>query len=377
MKNISLNVFFLTVFLILGCGKTVKEKPFRVWAASDSHIHTDLKYGYESIAAAIHQSEFGGEGGGPSFEWDIMLHLGDLKGSRKDGQGFPTDDDGVEVVRQFLTAKKHRREQMYNIPGNHDATAPGEPTQWWFRKWVDPTGENVGYSYVHKERRLYPVTGTWERYSFQVGNILFLMMGDRNDGGPPAGRSDNGRGYPAGKVTRETFEWWVDMVEQNQDNIIVTCHHHMLKNTTVASGDWEGVKGKYHGNIPDGVPIGASYLYFVGDEPDARVFEKYLEEHPNAIDLWLGGHTHTDPDDTYGGKSHIEEKWGVTFVNVAALSRHHAWYHTTPMSRHITFIPGSEKITIRCYLHTSDYASQGWYENAERVVKLRHPFRWE
>ena len=365
------------LLLTASCQKQPEPEQLHVWATSDAHVHTDLKYGYESLAEAIRQSEFGGEAGGQSFEWDIMLHLGDLKGSRADGQGFPDDADGVEVVRQFLTAKKHRREQIYNISGNHDASGPDEPVQWWFRKWVDPTGENVGYSRVHNGRRTYPIIGTWERYYFRIGNILFLMMGDRNDGGPPAGRSSNGRGYPAGKVTRETFEWWKDMVERNTDKIIVTCHHHMLGNTTVASGPWEGVDGRYHGNLPDGAPEGAAYLYFVGDEPDARLFEHYLEEHPGAVDLWLGGHTHTDPDDRYGGKSHVEEKWGVTFVNIAALSRHHGWHYTTPMSRLLTFSPGSDRVWIRCYLHTSDYAPEGWYDSAERTVSLRRAFSWD
>lgn len=299
-----------------------------------------------------------------------MLHLGDLKGSAENGQGLPTDEDGVEVVRQFTSAKKHRREQIYNLPGNHDAS----PGQWWFKKWVDPAGESIGYSRVHPERRPYPVTGTWERYSFQAGNILFLMMGDRNDLDPPVGRGTQDRGYPAGAVTRETFEWWVRMVEDNQDKIIVTCHHHMLKNTTVASGEGEGVEGKYHGRMKDGAPEGASYLYWVDDKPDAQEFESYLEQHPGAIDLWLGGHTHTDPDDTYGGKSHIEQKWGVTFINVAALSRHHSWNHTTPMSRLLTFSPGSDRVRIQCYLHTSDYAPQGWYDKVEKTVKLRHAY---
>ena len=53
---------------------------------------------------------------------------------------------------------------------------------------MDPTGENSEYSGVHADRRPYPVEGTWERYSFEVGNILFLVMGDRNDGGPPGGK---------------------------------------------------------------------------------------------------------------------------------------------------------------------------------------------
>jgi len=366
----------ICAFLVIGCNRAPEVRRFNLWATADAHVNTDLKYGYESIAAAVRQSEFGGEAGGPPFEWDVMLHLGDLKGSRADGQGFPDDADGVEVVRQFLTMKKHRREQVYNLPGNHDASGPGEPTQWWFRKWVDPIGESVGYSRVHADRRPYPVSGTWERYYFRVGNILFLMLGDRNDGGPPAGRSENGRGYPAGAVTRETFDWWVDMVERNGDCIIVTCHHHMLRNTTVASGDWEGTEGMYHGALSDGDPKGASYLSFVGGEPGAGLFERYLAGHPGAIDLWLGGHTHTNPDDRYGGRSHIEGKWGATFVNVAALSRHHGWHHTVPMSRLLTFTPGSDSVRIRCYLHTSDYAAQGWYDRVEETVTVGKPFRW-
>ncbi len=64
--------------------------------------------------------------------------------------------------------------------------------------------------------RPYPIEGSWERYSFRVGNLLFLMMSDRNDGGPPVGRAKRG-GYPAGAVTGETFRWWKTMVEQNPD----------------------------------------------------------------------------------------------------------------------------------------------------------------
>ena len=198
------------------------------------------------------------------------------------------------------------------------------------------------------------------------------MMGDRNDGGPPIGRGPLG-GYPAGAVTLETFQWWVDQVETNRDKIIVSVHHHMLKETTVASGDWEGVDGGYHGRFDDGGPIGASYLYWVGGEPDSGRFEGYLAGRPGAIDLWIGGHTHTGPDDTAGGRSQVERKWGVTFVNAAALTRHHA-RKSVPMSRVLTFTEGSDELTVRCYLHTGQYASQGWYDRAERTVPLRTPF---
>ena len=355
-----------------------EDRQFRLWAMGCSHVGTDLSRGpRESLAEAIRHSQEGGDLGGPPFEWDIAFHLGDLSGS----QTPPDDDEGREVVRQFAALTCHPREHVYDIIGNHDASGPDEECQWWFRKWVDPEGLHPEFSGVRRERRPYPVDGSWERYSLRVGNVLFLLMSDRNDGGPPVGRGSRG-GYPAGAVSGETFSWWGQMVEANRDSCIVTCHHHMLRETTVASGPWEGFvkdpegnwKSHYHGYFPGGGPEGASYLYFVDGKPDAQAFEGYLADHPGAIDLWLGAHTHTNPDDTYGGRSHIESKWGATFVNVAALTKYHASITTVPMSRLFTFTEGSDQVRIQCYLHTDDHAPQGWYEPAERTAPLRVPF---
>jgi len=203
------------------------------------------------------------------------------------------------------------------------------------------------------------------------------MMGDRNDGGPPAGRGydEDAGGYPAGKVTRETFEWWREMVESNRDRIIVTCHYHVLKDTTIASGEWEGIMGNYHGYMEDGAPEGAGYLYFVGDEPDATAFESYLADNPGAIDVGLGGHTHAAPGETYGGKTHVERKRDVTFVNVSVLTRYHAG--SVPMSRRLTFTPEGRcrsMARLECYLHTDDVAPVGWHGDSMRWIPLRHPF---
>jgi hypothetical protein len=349
-----------------------------LWASGCCHVGTDLRVsGRKSLADAIRQSEFGGDKGGPPFDWDIAVHLGDFSGN----QGPPKDDEGREVVRQFGALRKHVREQFYCLVGNHDATIPGQPCQWWFRTYVDPTGEHTKHSGVDASRRPYAVEGTWERYAVRAGNVLFLMMGDRNDVGPPVGRAERG-GYPAGAVTGETFAWWRTMVEANKDSIIISAHHHMLKETTVASGPYEGFQkdknGKwrtyYHGYFPKGAPKGASYLYFVNGEPDAQAFERYLAKHPGAIDIWLGGHTHTNPDDRKGGRSHIERKWGVTFINACALSKHHG-RQNVPMSRLLTFTDGSDKVKVQCYLHTSDYKPQGWYPPAERTIKLGKAFR--
>lgn len=350
------------------------KSQFNLWASGCCHVGTDMRTAKrESLADAIRQSERWESG------WDIALHLGDFSGT----QTGPDDAEGEEVIRQFGALAKHRREDFYCVAGNHDANGPGEERQWWFSKWIDPPGENTDFSGVDNNRRQYRIEGTWERYSFRVGNMLFLMMSDRNDLDPPVGRGEYG-GYPAGAVTGDTFEWWRRMVESNRDCIIISAHHHMLKETTVASGAWEGFtrdengnwKGQYHGYFPDGGPEGASYLYFLDDQPDAMAFEDYLAEHPGSIDIWLGGHTHTHPDDRHGGRSHIERKWDVNFINVAALTRYHG-KTSLPMSRLLSFEEGSRELRVRCYLHTDDHAAQGWYHPAERTVLLNRKFRWK
>ena len=354
-------------------------RQFRLWAIGDAHVGTDLRRNRESLADAIRQSEQGGKDGGPPFDWDIALNVGDFSGDQEP----PKDEEGREVVRQYAVTTKHRREDFFDLAGNHDASGQGEPTQWWFRKWIDPTGENTEFSGVDAKRRPYPVSGTWEHYEFRVGNLVFLVMSDRNDLPLPMGRGKRG-GYPAGAVTSETVEWWQQRVEANRDSIIICAHHHMLRETTVGSGDFEGgilnpdgsFTSRYHGHQKDGgTPEGASYLYYVDDRPKAMAFEKYLAAHPGAIDLWIGGHTHTNPDDNFNGRTHIERKWDVNFINCCALTRFHASERSRPMSRVLTFTEGGTEVRVQCYLHTNTHSPQGWYPKAERMIGLSKPFR--
>ncbi len=360
--------------------------PFRVMAVGCAHMTSDIKQGRQSLLEAIQHSENGGPDGAPAFDWDTMLNLGDLVG----GQRPPTDTDASTVLEQLSSSLLHPREVIYNVAGNHDASGPGEETQWWFRKYIDPTGENTAFSGVDDSTRPYPVEGTWERYAFQVGNILFLMMSDRNDGGPSVGRGSRG-GYPAGAVTTETFDWWRQMVESNQDKIIITGHHHVLRNTTVASdlgegtqiATWpEGPQRPYHGSYSQGAPEGSSFLYFTDGTSNAGLFEAYLEQHPGAISLWLGAHTHTYPEDegpggAFSRKTHIEQKWGVTFINVSGLTLHHGARQKFPLSRLLSFTPGEAEVRIQCYLHTDHYAQPGWYTPVEQYVPLQWPFAWD
>jgi len=296
-------------------------------------------------------------------------------------QGVPKNEEGEEIVRQFGVLEKHPREAVYSVCGNHDRSGLDEPEAWWWRKWIDPLGEHSDFSGVDPGKRPYPIEGTWERYSFRVGNILFLMMSDINEPTQSVGRGELG-GNPGGVVSDETFRWWKEKVEAEKGAIVISVHHYMLKNTTVASGEWEGMKkdeygnwrSGYHGYKKQGTPKGASYLYFVSSRPDARAFEQYLAEHQGAVSIWLGGHTHTHPDDTYGDKSHVEKKWGTDFINAACLTRYHV-SSSVPKSRVLTFREGSPDVQVRCYMHTDEFFQQGWYEGAERWLKLGCAFK--
>ena len=376
MRTFPRLLFLLIVVLLLGSVKPYGQarRMFRVWIFADAHVGSDKKHGRDSLATALQHSE-----SVSGFAWDIALDLGDMSGE----QATPKDQEGAEIVKQFAVLKKHRREQVYDLSGNHDRSGLDEPQAWWWRKWIDPTGEHAEFSHVDAKKRPFPIEGTWERYSFRVGNLLFLMMSDINEPTQKVGRGTLG-GNPGGVVSGETFAWWRRTVEQNGSSIIISAHHYVLKDTTVASGEWEGMqrdengswKTHYHGYFPQGTPQGASFLYWVDSKPDSGAFESFLAAAPMRVDLWLGAHTHTNPDDTYGGKSHIERRWGTTFINAAGLTRYHtAPENSIPRSWLLTFTEGSDEVRARCYLHGHEYAPQGWYDKVERVIKLSKPFK--
>jgi len=339
---------------------------------ADAHVGTDKAEGRESLATALRHSE-----GSSGFDWDIALDLGDMSGA----QGTPKDDEGREIVRQFSVLRRHRREEIYDLSGNHDRSGLNEPPAWWWRKWLDPTGEHADFSRVNATQRRFPIEGTWEHYSFRVGNLLFLMMSDINEPSQRVGRGTLG-GNPGGVVSGETFRWWKSRVENDRSSIVISAHHYVLKDTTVASGEWEGMqrdadggwRPRYHGYYPQGTPRGASFLYWVDGKEDSGAFEAVLAATPT--DLWLGAHTHTTPDDAHGGKSHVERRWGTTFINVAGLTKHHGPpENQVPRSWLLTFTDGSDRMTARCYLDGDEYAPQGWYAKSERTIQLSKPFR--
>ncbi len=439
-------VFAIALSLILNTAissaiaQTAEPETFNVWVAGDAHITTDSLYGIESLKLALRQSEgywspffVEEEKDGvflpvPAINWDIMLNLGDYSSSGY----FPNDEEGRMVVDQYKALTKHYREDVYSVIGNHDANYYDQGPGSWFSKWIEPLNNNDGndnaeFSGVNPELRRFPVTGTWEHYKFEAGNVLFLMLADRNDVSNPVGRGNSEDhkfgGFPPGAVTRDTFNWWKQQVEDNPEKIIITAHHHALRGTTTTSGfddpsihPGDGIGGylayiienenpeEFQCSVYTDPPGLEDPDYpcaeFIGLGPFEQYLEDYYQEHGKpAIDLWLAGHSHGYPGEVVNGKGMTAKRWGVTFVQTAGLTHNYA--AGVPLSRWLGFTDGSQSLDIRMYIHRDPYYSyinpevaeeediplpyadvpkgaieeNGWYEQPETyTIQLRHQF---
>lgn len=349
------------------------------WSISDPHLQTDLP-GYRSLESAILDSTNGGTQGGESFAWDIATVAGDWTGTV-----CPTDSDGQDLIDQWAGAGADPN-YFYGVIGNHDANTSDNA---WFEKWVDPLGQHTAFSLVDNTKRPYAVQGTWEHYSFEVGNILFLMLSDRNEGPPPFGRLCSA-GYPSGRMSLETYNWWVQQVDSHPNHIIITISHQALFETTVYTGFDEGYLQGIHGGHSWADRRGSSMIYAIDnwtidglDENEVYIgqrdfgFVRYLQDHPGAIDLWIHGHTHHNlyPGITFNGRSEIESKYGVTFINTGALTIKHGG-PLAPYSRLFEFYAQSSTVRMRTYMHTNAWAGapEGFYAPAEVLIQLDKVF---
>ena len=78
-------------------------RTLRLWAQGDAHVGRDLQFGRTSLSDALSQSEFGDDLGGPSFDWDFAVNVGDYCGYRD----LPSDAEGKEIIKQFGKLQKH------------------------------------------------------------------------------------------------------------------------------------------------------------------------------------------------------------------------------------------------------------------------------
>ena len=346
----------------------------------------------------------------PGFGWDVLIDLGDWTASQEP----PGNDEGILLAKCLNETLGEDRGCFYTLAGNHD----GDPKGWipgdFTRKYVNPLGESEfressGFSKEMREAfqdraQVLEYPGTrWDRYLLRTGNVIWIMLSDRNeyDGlaesrGDKSGRFQAGRGstfnmpnggYPSGSVTLATFRWWKKVVEDPafQDNRIITTHHLMPANTTIATttGDQSQFHGRSGSVSPDGQIAGQLYWIREYDKEgmeiqqyaQTRPFMDYLRDHHCAITAWIGGHTHVDfPEQMLDYRGIYMRKYGVTFLSVGALTARHGG-GSNQMSRLLTFENGKDEAIINVYIHRSKSGiPEGWYAPAIRSIPLGKKF---
>jgi len=353
---------------------------FRIWAMGCCHCIADKNGRNRDVITECAGHITGHYGMIP----DIGLGLGDYSSGQVPAE-TPTDDvEGAMVSTQLQSNSFLTRNKIYTIRGNHDA---GDQENDWYDKWVDMFGENTSDSGVDNNARPLPITqyGTYDHYSFQKGNILFLMMNDRNEIDYPNGRSGGPEpigGRPSGTISRNTWNWFKTMVANNySDKIIVACHHNLLKDTTIATGDNEGPDGNYHSS--QGIAIGSGRLESIYDDDldtyvDSTEILTWMTSNNGKVDLWLGTHTHYRVNETYNGRGRSINKYGTQFLNVGGLTLDHNNDPKDSLSSYVVFNKGSNECNLMQFVHETvdGVIKTGFYRSNDINLTLSKNANW-
>ena len=202
------------------------------------------------------------------------------------------------------------------------------------------------------------------------------MLNDCNDVDTPVGRDGTIGGFPSGAISQLTWDWMQDMIDNNPNHTVICCHHNLLKDTTIATGDNEGVDGGYHGN--SGQPEASGRLQNIYDRSDDSFIDSsaiidYMDNNNGNIFMWLGSHTHHDVGETYSGRGSYISKHGTHFLNIGSLDRHHA-VGADAHSRTLVFEKGSTNLEILQLVHQSDTLDEGFKRDEDLTLTLPRAF---
>jgi len=177
--------------------------------------------------------------------------------------------------------------EWYEIAGNHDLKL------------------DRGEGYKRKIRKDF-------YYSFAKGNILFILMSDEERD-------------KATEISDEAFEWWKDLVINNQDKITVVVTHAPLEGSGIPFSTHEDRQIK-----------------------DSWRFAEVLKK--CRVDMWLSGHLHL-PHSMNNNIVGKDEYNGTLFINVSSI-RTELMGLKPSESRIIMFVCGSDRVLIRSRNHT-------------------------
>ena len=319
-----------------------RRKEFRIQLVGCTHCTKDDAEGRDSITEAFEANYYNG------IYSDIAICHGDFYATADPVESPTNDADGVIISNQLNEGSKFNRENVYTLRGNHDAGAGNYDV---YNKYVDDFGENTVTSGVNNSLRPHNIirNGSDEGYyAFINNNAIFFIIGDRNEMAAPVGRDGSpASGYPSGAMSRDCWEFIKAQIALHPNKTAFVHAHHLLKDTTLATPDNDGVNGGWHS--PLGKPEASGRLEDIWDDDtdtssNASEIVTWMTNNPGKIFMWCGAHTHCYINETYNGKSQYEQVYGTHFLNVGSASLHHSGRDA--LTRVMLFQEGSAELNI-------------------------------
>ena len=364
----------LQFFASLGVAKKIK-----IWVSGDPHLPQSIdSIGYNSISEPMQDlADIG-------FNYDIALNVGDF-GSE---QAPPVQGDSTagEQVSTALNSQSNRN-KIYTIPGNHDA---GDGEFEWFERYIDILGNNTAFSGVNNANRPYPInlilSDWWEGYYIDIGNLMVIMLPDRNELPGLYGRgglTEGNGGYPSGALSKATWDAVEALILANTDKNIWICTHMNQRNTTIATPDNDGVDGDFHGTT--GFDAGGGSIYSIYDEgtpassdnATTQITDFFAANPSHSVSLWMAGHTHTNVNETYNSKTIKFDADGVQYLNIASLTKTFVNVaHGDVDSRSWLLEINGNNVNLKNYIHNPETVGviKGFREDQEFNITLKHNF---
>jgi predicted phosphodiesterase len=298
-NRIKLNGCYLLLFILIplmSCttNKEAHNKPYSsspdeliIWAHSDIQPRKKSERKYYEIAISDITTNF------PNTS--IALVAGDLIHWSK--------SEDVFIWYNSMKAKTLIK-YWYEIAGNHD---------------------QKDYENYKKHIKM-PL-----HYSVRIGNIIILCLSDENK------KAET-------EISDQAFEWWKNMVIDNQDKIIITMSHGFVR------------KSWLFGAIVPSRNI-----------RDSGRFEEILKKY--KVDIWISGHTHLSH--SLKGSLRIANKLNNTvFINVSAIR---GGRFMDVESFLLFFKQNSDTVIIRSRNHEQN-KFQNYYKTN---FNLSHKFQWD
>jgi hypothetical protein len=289
-------IIFLLIFTIsavsciIGTVSAKGESPggseFLIWSHSDIQPRSEGEKSHYETAVIDVKNNF------PSI--DMALFAGDIV----------QKSHFEEIYLWYLETRKNAPvKEWFDIAGNHEWRA-------------------IDLYKKHINKNLY--------YSVERGNLLILMMSNE---------MRERRTF----LSDETFKWWEGMVKNNQDKIIITVTHGVLKGNGLAASRLDRLR-------------------IIDSERFRKVLQKY------RVDIWISGHSHF-PGLLPGSEVTNAELGGTTFIDNGGIRDD---FMTTIESRFIYFREGSDKAVMKKRNHRS-----GRFYSNDFIIPLAHPFSKE